>query len=112
MAGSHRRYRLPPILPVPHRIDPQPGRCLLSPASPVRSEFDDPRVARLAEAICRGSRQESDGASVPDLVLARNEPSDMATQGYRLDVVPRRVTVTASDAPGCFYGLQTLKQMA
>jgi len=74
--------------------------------------LDDPRIVRLAEAICSSSRQGSGGASVADLVLARNKPSDMGSQGYRLDVMPRRVTVTASDAQGCFYGLQTLKQMA
>lgn len=34
-----------------------------------------------------------------------------ALQGYRLDVTPKRITITAKTPTGLFYGLQTLRQM-
>ncbi len=109
--ADHVEPLFPSILPQPHRIDRQPGRCLLSRDSRLRIEFADPRVVRMVEAIRGGSRRTCETASGSELVLVRAETAGIRPQGYCLDVSPDRITLAASEEQGCFYGLHTLQQL-
>ncbi len=44
-------------------------------------------------------------------VIAVNSKFDMPQQAYKLKITPKRIHIFASDIPGAFYGVMTLKQI-
>jgi N-acetyl-beta-hexosaminidase len=40
-----------------------------------------------------------------------NVPGELGREGYLLCVTPKQILLAANDAPGVFYGIQTLKQL-
>lgn len=50
-------------------------------------------------------------ASKADLLLVVDDKSDIASEGYVLDITPEKVVIKASTEAGVFYGVQSLIQM-
>ena len=75
------------------------------------------RVAsRVAELIGRPSgalRRLAAADSVPthSIVLRLGNDATLGEEGYRLDVTPSLVTITANRPAGLFYGVQTMRQL-
>ena len=44
-------------------------------------------------------------------IIFKLDSSISAPEAYRLSVSPERILITAQQAPGLFYGLQTLRQL-
>ncbi len=54
------------------------------------------------------------GHGAPDnesAVLELNPKTDIPAQGYRLNITPKGLHLTASDSAGLFYGVMTIKQL-
>lgn len=104
-------------LPTPMLI-PQPVQCRMSDGAFILSDSTRlvysrtfAETARLAAAQLglRGAILEA----VPqDDAVNLLLDSSLATEGYRLDIAPRRITIAGGSSAGVFYGIQTLRQLA
>jgi hexosaminidase len=55
---------------------------------------------------------QSSGADRDVILIQRDaDPERLGREGYRLDVTPEKVTLSAPEATGIFYGLQTIRQL-
>ena len=88
-----------------------PRRCSLRPTSKERTRPTSRRgCGAPATAFSPVSFAEAAGDDIPVLELLLAEGG--APESYRLDVARGKITVTAPDAAGLFYGLQSLGQLA
>ena len=67
-------------------------------------------MQRAADGFFPASFVEASDGDMPALELLRT--GDGAPESYRLDVSRTKITLTAPDAAGLFYGLQSLAQLA
>lgn len=67
-------------------------------------------MQRAADVFFPASFAEASDGDMPALELLRT--GDGAPESYRLDVSRTKITLTAPDAAGLFYGLQSLAQLA
>ena len=67
-------------------------------------------MQRAADGFFPASFAEASDGDMPALELLRT--GDGAPESYRLDVSRTKITLTAPDAAGLFYGLQSLAQLA
>jgi len=100
---------MPHLIPFPTRLRRQPGSCTL-PERPTVStpEHLDPRVRKALHELFPGLHHIAHLQPVPDLRL---EVSDGAPESYTLRILPDGIQITAPDAAGHFYALQTLRQL-
>ena len=104
------------VIPLPAEVIPADGAFLLGPGTSVQVPAGDAEAERTARYFVELVRR-SRGLSLPvrpgirgkAVVFARG--ADFAPEGYRLDVTPRRITITATTSAGLFYGAVTLWQL-
>ncbi len=99
------------VLPQPRRVTRQPGACFVSSQSPVNIKVDDGRVVRhvatwLSQLSKNGPSTKSGEVS---FVVGIN--AALAEQAYKLTISDGGVWLEGGAAVGCYYGLQTLKQL-
>jgi len=108
MAGTRGLYDLGQRLTLACEGDLRPAATLALfnritglKASPSAGGKADVRicVGRTARAFCRQS-----GLAV--------SPKCFAPEGYALEITPRGITIAAGDDRGCFYAMQSLRQIA
>lgn len=136
LAAPVRAATLPPIVPLPKKVQVLPGAFPLTRTPLVLT--DDPHsqaVADVGDALAawekrRLSIRRSRGGALPPhaFVLATlssplarqalagipssSSPAGFShSEGYRLSVTPQRVVIVGHDAAGTWYGAQTLLQL-
>jgi len=113
------------IIPRPARLEPRDGAFLLQPHTAILVSASDSmlgyQLARdLAPATGFALRVLVDDAAdgvrtnrdAPRIVLRRDTTqASLGPEGYTLTVSPTAVRIVARDAPGLFYGVQSLRQL-
>lgn len=110
------------LLPKPQKITAQPGIFTLAGEVHIRCEGDpdklNPIAKPLQQMIASTARLKpifqprSSSLETERHVILKLDPSaETESQGYKLHISPEHITVTASDLPGVFYGVMTLKQI-
>ncbi|MFJ2300242.1 beta-N-acetylhexosaminidase [Oerskovia paurometabola] len=112
----------PGLLPAPVSLQPAAGSFPLTDGTPVRT---DPALAAAAR-WWRRVTEDAFGLELPfGPVAAEDQPDGIAPTGvtlaldasrpaggYRLEITPQAVLLTAADAAGAHAGVQTLRQLA
>jgi hexosaminidase len=110
----------PCLIPRPVRITPGEGRFVLDARTVIRAAPAEADLARLvAEAIAAATalRLPVEAVSAPGprpggIVLGIDPALQaLGDEGYRLEVTPGSVSVTAARQAGLFRGIQTLRQL-
>lgn len=105
------------LLPQPRKITRLSGSCDIAAGLTVPFGFEDPRVSAAAERLVDTVASErtrtvpsGPGTRIPVVVQQEGGPRSCAN-GYRLRILPERIEITGESASGCFYALQTLRQI-
>jgi hexosaminidase len=111
----------PPLVPRPVRVTLKPGSFTLTGATIITTDPASRALgAMLADylypatgfrlAVRSSAAASAAGARV---IAIRLDPTltALGPEGYRLEVSPSRVAITAARPAGAFYGLQTLRQL-
>ena len=103
------------LLPLPREVDEASGSCSLGPDSPLELQVEDSRVARALRKwrLTLGRRTGGADEAPGRRVRVGVDPGRMARgDGYELHVAGGGIDLVGGSAAGCFYGLQTLRQLA
>ena len=110
------------VIPQPLAQAPERGAFTLQPAARIVVRSSAPEATRIARLLA-GSLRPATGYRLPVSTVRANgldggialalAPGDRAlgNEGYRLVVAREGVTITAAQAPGLFWGTQTLRQL-
>jgi hexosaminidase len=110
----------PALIPLPARFTMLEGRFVLGPKTLIRVAQPEADTARiLADAIMRSTgfkirvrRESKPTLRNGDILLSLDSARvSLGDEGYRLEVTPKGVRITATKSAGLFYGMQTLRQM-
>ena len=120
----------PPREPLAHAIIPLPTSVALAPAgvfaidsstSVVVAPGAGPEVDRVAQRVLEligrpaGAMPRrliaADTLPARSIYLRLGDDAALGEEGYRLDVTPALVTITANRPAGLFYGVQTMRQL-
>ncbi|HKI70407.1 MAG TPA: glycoside hydrolase family 20 zincin-like fold domain-containing protein, partial [Verrucomicrobiae bacterium] len=109
----------PAIIPLPQKMELRSGTFKLTPETKIVADSASLETARYLAARLRKStgyplrivNSESNGADEGILLTTQNAKSDLAPEGYQLDVAPDSVGLRAPTQAGLFYGVQTLSQL-
>lgn len=109
----------PAIIPAPVEVTELPGNFLLNPSTGIRIQGKEQLIRPVADYMSQrlskatGFRLNVGGGNQNVIVLAIAEKPDprLGTEGYRLKATPGELTITANQAAGLFYGIQTLLQL-
>ncbi|MGC8783843.1 MAG: beta-N-acetylhexosaminidase, partial [Armatimonadota bacterium] len=110
------------LLPQPRRVKAQEGILTLRQGARIVCQGEPqvifPIATRLQEAIWETQGLEwslwagnTEDDPLAQAVLSLDTSAQIPAQGYRLQITPQRVTITASEPAGLFYGAMTLKQI-
>ncbi len=100
------------ILPQPRHITRRMGVCYVSSRTSIDVQVNDERIAEHVTAwLCKLSTYSQVSNSDPVCMVIKTA-SGLASQGYTLSIMPKRILLEGGSAIGCFYGLQTLKQLS
>jgi hexosaminidase len=105
-----------PVIPWPRSLEAREGAFVpkagltISVSDPVNAD-----LVRLAELL-RGYLKELAGVNATvgpggGISVALRPDAPEGAEAYRLDIAPERIEVSARDARGVFYGIQTLRQL-
>lgn len=101
-----------PLLPLPLKFQARPGVCLLGPESALRVDVADVRVIRSLVAWRAGLRPHTPGGgrSAP-ISVSINRSVCPEPDGYQLTVTLDIARLLGGSPSGCYYGVQTLRQL-
>ena len=117
---------LPAIVPAPATVEPGPGDGFsITPETQIELMTIDPHAERIARELATLIRRAtgvlprvgppSAAGTQPAirLVIGEGPVADVkiGSEGYDLKIAANAVTLTAPDAAGLFYGVQTLRQI-
>lgn len=110
------------IIPQPVSVEEKPGSFVLKKFSVIEISSDNPDANRVANFLS-AKIAKATGFTVPvkvvpvnlntpgNIRLVLNADTDLGNEGYRLQVIPNSITLTANKPAGLFYGMQSLLQM-
>jgi hexosaminidase len=106
------------LIPAPVHLMPQPGQFVVTGDTPLVFESADAGSARVAAYFAalvqrsRGLTLTPRAAAEHAIVLRRlADPDATGKEGYRLEITPQGVTVSAGQTAGLLYGTITLWQL-
>lgn len=105
----------PAIIPAPQQCDLGEGSAALRPDALLSLAADlepwAPHAARLAREVAdeAPSAPEPSETTPTPATVAAHDPS-LPAEGYTLDLSPEQVRLTAADAAGAYWAVQTLRQ--
>lgn len=100
------------LLPRPKRVNPLAGTV---PIARLRADvrLDDDRLRTAAEAFTSTERDPASPApeNNPGALLSLRLGKNLAAEAYRLRIAAGEMSIEGGSAAGCFWGLQTVKQL-
>jgi hexosaminidase len=100
------------VIPKPQFVTYLSGDFILSRGTRLKFDQADIKVKEIAGRISQALRTgvlPEQGRGVIDMGI--DDRTDIQPSGYRLQVRRNKVTITAKEPAGLFYGIQTLKQL-
>jgi hexosaminidase len=110
----------PAIIPVPVSQSLGSGSFALSAATVIAAPSNQPEVQKIVDYLIAKvkpatgfSWKTQSGAADNSITFALNSKADaeLGKEGYTLDVATNKVTITANNPAGLFYGVQTFLQL-
>lgn len=97
------------IIPKPSKLEPLPGEFVITPDTKIDCDADELKpVARYAAETVGGAIV-AVGSAGMWLVLV--DDASLGDEGYRLEVSPEAILISARKPAGAFYAVQTLRQL-
>lgn len=97
------------LLPTPQTLRLESGALTLPPAPAIRTPpATDPRITKTLHELFPALHHIATRQPAPDILL---ETTPAPPESYQLRITPRHIHITAPDAAGHFYALQTLRQI-
>lgn len=115
-----KSQRMPQIIPQPVHTERHSGSFPLKPdltiVAPSNAAFTATQLQAVITELCGAAPNLSiadpaGNSAAGDLRLQLEPERGLGREGYRLEVKPTQVLLTASHPAGLFYGLQTLRQL-
>lgn len=107
-----------PVIPLPLEASRQPGTFIFDRQTVIfADESNRANAAYLRDLLAPPTGfplpvEPDQGGDRPGITLKiTGERAALGAEGYRLAIAPGRVTITAPEPAGGFYGLQTLRQL-
>ena len=125
-AGAQQSAALPAIVPAPATLEPGAGPGFsITPETAIELMTPNPHAGRIARELAEFIRRStgvlprigppSAAAAAPAIRLVIGDGpvsgTAAAREGYDLRIAADAVTLTAGDAAGLYYGVQTLRQI-
>ena len=102
----------PAILPVPLSQTIQKGEFSIDNATGLSSDKEFSQVADFLKSyIEEGSKITLKGTSASKIIRFEKDTSIKNKEAYNLKVTPSKITISASNSKGAFYGVQSLRQL-
>jgi hexosaminidase len=110
------------VLPEPASVQAGKGNFLLKKTAAIEVSSSDADAKRVANLLSKKLSAVT-GYAIPvkttplnlnttgNIRFSLSADTTLGTEGYRLNVIPNSVTITAHKAAGLFYGMQTLLQL-
>lgn len=110
------------LIPMPVSVTAEAGSFTITPSSRIVVPTSDPRVQVLGQYLSDWIGLAATELPLPVEPLSGSAPagsihlslgalSSIGDEGYELTITPERVTLTANQPAGLFYGLQTFRQL-
>ncbi|MEZ0067344.1 hexosaminidase [Streptacidiphilus sp. MAP12-20] len=99
------------IIPRPSELTPHPGRFVIGSALRLEPGPGAEPAADLLAGYLGPGRARTHAGPVIRLGLDPSHQLELGAEGYRLDIRPRRVELTAPAEAGLLNGVQTLRQL-
>ena len=101
------------VLPLPQQVELNNKTFTLSKATELMVEAPE-NDKNILEEYLKASLNEFDEAKKGTirLVVKENIEGISSSEGYRMSITPKEITVEATSGAGLFYGIQTILQMA
>jgi hexosaminidase len=109
----------PTLIPYPVKLEVRPGafrfadkpRILVNaPARPTGEYLSDVLASELAVRL-PVAEESTVSVSTGNISVHITSDAELGEEGYRMDVEPTAVRISAATAAGAFYGVQTLRQL-
>lgn len=98
------------VIPQPAKVTYGSGYFIFSRKTKIVSEVSDPGPVRFFNNYVTSGKKITEAASQNQLLITEKGSGNLPAEGYRITVIPSRITVTGKGA-GLFYGIQTLMQL-
>jgi alpha-N-acetylglucosaminidase len=92
------------------RITPETKVVASGPAVPTAKQLIDTLAPAMGFRLRLSENEASESAGIA-LSLNESLRIKLGSEGYRLEVAPKRISLRASEAAGLFYAVQTLRQL-
>ena len=116
--GPGASQSAPALIPLPAHLAMQSGQFAVSDGTPIVFDGADADSARIAAYFAnlvhrsRGLALAPQSGAARGIILRRlADPNATGKEGYRLEVTPAGITISASQPAGLFYGTVTLWQL-
>ncbi|GAB3746432.1 family 20 glycosylhydrolase [Spirosoma pomorum] len=102
-----------PLIPYPTSLTPAQGQFSLTTQTALLVQ--DKRFTNEADMLqmlvqpSLGKRLPTTGSS--SIIVLRHDPTITTTEGYKLTITPRQVTLSAKEPAGMFRAIQTIRQL-
>jgi len=106
------------IIPEPVKLNRNTGNFMLPSSISINAENNPGLKQALADlkerlTIPTGYHvvENNSSSATIRIILNKNQDAELGTEGYRLLVAPKKVTITANQPAGIFYGVQSFLQL-
>jgi hexosaminidase len=106
------------IIPEPVKLTRNEGRFLLPSNISISADKDPGLKQALADLTARLTiptgyhvAMSKNSSATITIILNKNASAELGNEGYQLSVTPKKVTITANQPAGAFYGVQSFLQL-
>lgn len=108
-----------PLIPLPVSVKTREGSFAFSPATGIRYDRNLKAEAELFAAdlqaltgtVCKTATEEQRILLPSEIRLDLDPTADLPSGGYKLEISPKTIVITAKDPAGVYYGTRTILQL-